>query len=315
MSDIKNKAVVVVYKQSRYTYVLTNGSDAEKESLQGQLTSTTKDLYQAHKNNLACLDKVEAHLKSLGVRYEMVCRSDLKQGMLDDKMIVVVGGDGTVLEASHHSKDSPILGVNSDPISSIGALCATTCDDFSIVLSEIYQGTIKPISLRRLAVRVDDVDLAILPVNDILFCHKNPATMTRFVISLNGHREFHRSSGIWVATAAGSTGGIYSSGANELPLDDDRAIFRMREPYWVDCAKPSLLSGYIENDDILTIESSMMDGELYLDGPHKSFAVPLGGIVAISLAQQPLWLFDGPRLKKNRMQIIEQRQSIRRHLS
>lgn len=43
-------------------------------------------------------------------------REELKSPIRDVDLVVTIGGDGTLLQASHHLDDSiPVLGVNSDP--------------------------------------------------------------------------------------------------------------------------------------------------------------------------------------------------------
>ncbi len=219
------------------------------------------------------------------------------------------------LTPSHYCEESPILGVNSDPDFSIGALCVASAKTLAHFLTEVYQGTLAPSQMTRLSLKISGKPIAPLALNDVLYCHKNPASMSRFVMSFKNEVESLRASGIWIATAAGSTGGILSSGGDVLPLDADLAIFRVREPYWIDKMNPNLLKGTINRNETLTIRSNMTDGAVFVDGPHMVFAVGLGETCEIALADQPLWLFDGPCLNNNREKIIERRQIIRQSYS
>lgn len=50
------------------------------------------------------------------VDWEPVLRSNLSQPIRNVDLVVTIGGDGTLLRASHFMDDSvPVLGVNSDP--------------------------------------------------------------------------------------------------------------------------------------------------------------------------------------------------------
>lgn len=50
------------------------------------------------------------------VDWEPVFRSDLSQPIRNVDLVITIGGDGTLLQASHFVDDSiPVLGVNSDP--------------------------------------------------------------------------------------------------------------------------------------------------------------------------------------------------------
>jgi NAD+ kinase len=310
--QLLHNGVIVVFKQSRYTYVLERGAKKEKQTLSLKTDSLTKDLLLAHEKNLLAINDVKRHLTDLGIKYQVICRNELTNECLRDRFIIAIGGDGTILDTSHYCDDSPILGVNSDPDSSIGAFCAATCENFRSIFLEILHGSLLPTPLSRLSLTLDNQVKKPFALNDMLFCHKNPAAMSRFTISFGNKSESFRSSGIWIATAAGSTGGIYSSGAMSLAMDRPQAIFHLREPYWSNKELPELLYGNIFKNEVLTIVSTMTDGQIFIDGPHKFFDISLGEGFAISLADRPLWLFDGPRLHRNRDQIIKQRNHIRR---
>lgn len=313
-SDTSKKNVVAIYKHSRYSYILDRGSDDEKRKLLLHADQVSKDLLLAHEKNLACIDSVSTTLKDLRINHKMICRADMKKADLDNSFVIAIGGDGTLLDCSHYCSDSPILGVNSDPESSIGALCAANANNFADVLNEIWQNKLKPSQLARLQIKIGTKIIAPLATNDVLFCHKNPASLSRFTVDLNGHKEAHRSSGMWLATPAGSTGGIYSAGATPIALDDQQAIFRMREPYWSDREQPKLLSGSFAHGDRLSITSDMTDAEIFIDGPHERHILPWGETVEISISDEPLWLFDGSRLEINREKIIRRRKAIREFL-
>ncbi len=310
ISDISNKDVVVIYKHSRYSYILDRGSDAEKNNLLRLLDPFAKQLLNAHEKNLLCIDTVKSILTDLRIKHNVICRSDMKREDLIDRFVIAIGGDGTLLDCSHYCDDSPILGVNSDPASSIGALCAANVDNFRQVLTEILHHQLLPTAVTRLQIRINDELIEPLATNDVLFCNNNPASLSRFSIRLNEHTESHRSSGIWISSAAGSTGGIYSAGATPLPLEQNAGVFRMREAYWSDEEKPHLLDGLLGPDDKLTIMCNMTDGEIFIDGPHVRREIAFGASIEVMLSKQFLWLFDGPRLNKNRERIIERRKTI-----
>lgn len=58
----------------------------------------------------------EAILKKKSVEWKAVPRNNLSQPINEVDLVVTVGGDGTLLQASHFMDDKiPVLGVNSDP--------------------------------------------------------------------------------------------------------------------------------------------------------------------------------------------------------
>ena len=58
-------------------------------------------------------------------------------------LVVAIGGDGTVLSASHYLKDKPLLAVNSSPKTSEGALTSIPIEKLEEKLDEILAGKIK----------------------------------------------------------------------------------------------------------------------------------------------------------------------------
>lgn len=311
LSDIGSLPVSVVYKRSRYSYALDHASDKEQKMLLKHSDPISHELFVSHENNRLCLEKVGLLLKNLGVPFTVFCRDSISLADLENRFVISVGGDGTLLDASHYCTNSPLLGVNSDPNTSIGALCAADSQNIESILEQIYAETLKPFPVTRLAIALDDKPLAYTALNDVLFCHVNPAAMTRFTLQFDGNEQAYRSSGIWVATGAGSTGGIYSSGGKEFDIDAEQGMFRLREPYWSASTNPQLLTGTFNAQKPLIITSTMSEAKLFIDGPHKTHAVGLGQQVKIAISDQPLWLFDKERIVAKRQQILEQRKSFR----
>ena len=206
------------------------------------------------------------------------------------------------------------MGVNSDPKHSIGALCIATVDNFRSILEQIYLGSLKASPIQRLAIKYMGKLEKTRALNDVLYCHQNPAAMSRFSLSKNNHHEAYRSSGMWVASAAGSTGGIFSCGSDAYPIEHEGGIFRVREPYWSDRQSPSLLSGSFKKGEEITIRSNTTDAKIYIDGPHIFLDVPLGDSVSISIADHPLWLFSAEGLNKQRNRLILPRLAFRKLL-
>ena len=80
-------------------------------------------------------------------------------------------------------------------------------------------------------VEIDGVPVYSRVLNDVLFSHPIPAATTRYAIRRDGRAEEQRSSGVWIATAAGSTAAIHSAGGKILPITSQRLQFVVREPY------------------------------------------------------------------------------------
>lgn len=66
-----------------------------------------------HNDAISCCQNI---LLRKPVEWNSVVLNDLSQPVHDVDLVVTVGGDGTLLQASHFIDDSvPVLGVNSDP--------------------------------------------------------------------------------------------------------------------------------------------------------------------------------------------------------
>lgn len=215
-------------------------------------------------------------------------------------LIITIGGDGTFLTVARHVVGTPLFGVNSSPTTSTGHYCAATALTFAQRLDDVLADRVQPTALTRIAVEVDaasgptttDPAPSALPVlNDVLFAHRVPVASTRYALRLGERSELQLSSGIWVATASGSTGGIGSAGGEIMRMDDPRLQFRVREPYTRGTTSPTLLSGFVDGVERLEIVSRNDKNALFLDGHAEPVPVPFGARAIIHRATTPLHAF------------------------
>ncbi len=227
----------------------------------------------------------------------------LRERMVDDlqsedakdvDLMVTVGGDGTVFAVNALGADCPLLTVNSDPARSVGHFTRCRAENFSALFAAWMAGTHVTESIPRLALHIAGVDSGRAVLNDCLFTSRNPAAITRYVLDVAGEHELQHSSGVWVSTAAGSTGGIRSAGMDP-PLSAQTAalLFCVREPFH-GRRMATLLSGRQTPPLGLTLTPAMPDVDLYIDGPHARIALPIGASVAFSSAPRPLVLVTKP---------------------
>lgn len=234
---------------------------------------------------------VESALRDAGCQVRVVHglrRRDVRSADL----IVTIGGDGTFLRASHCVESAadhssvPMLGVNSAPRSSVGFFCAATADGFAAVLAVILAGACRSRPLWRMRVHLNGKAIADAALNDVLVAHRVPAETTRYTLHVGERSQRQKSSGLWVATAAGSTGAIRSAGGDVMPLDDRRVQFRVRELFPLSIGEQVPLVGGIS--DQIQIVSDTVDGMLYLDGAHRRVRFGMGDVLTFACAPQPL---------------------------
>ena len=209
------------------------------------------------------------------------------------RFVISVGGDGTLLAASHWVTEAALLGVNSAPRSSVGHLTLARRATLPRILGRIAKGTLLPHPIVRLEIALEGQTLP-PALNDVLIAHEQPAATSRYRLRLNRRAEDHRSSGLWVSTAAGSTAGIRSAGGQAMPLDVRRLQFRARELYRVRGHGASLEAGFLEPGEKLVVESAMASGWLFIDGARMAVRFPFGAQATFRAARQPLLLFADP---------------------
>ena len=201
-------------------------------------------------------------------------------------LVVTVGGDGTVFTANTLATDVPFLTVNSDPGSSIGHFARATAATFPALIRSWCSGTATIEAIPRLEVRVAGHRWRFL--NDCLFTSTNPAAMSRYLIESPDGSEYQRSSGVWVATAAGSTGAICSAGAAPVEVGE-ALLFQVREPFH-GRAELHLLGGRQLPPASLRLTPGIPGMALYLDGPNITIPLRPGVTAIISAATAPLRL-------------------------
>jgi len=205
------------------------------------------------------------------------------------KLVITVGGDGTVFTANTLVTSAPYLTVNSDPERSVGHFTRFTSATVAAGIDAWRDGTATREALHRLAITVDGSTHRIL--NDVLFSHTNPAVLARYVLGCDGQREFQRSSGVWISTAHGSTAAIRSAGAEPVPGHLPALLFKVREPF-LGREPVRLLAGTQLPPRGLTLTPALPGMALYLDGPNLTVLVAPGMEVDIRAAAEPLVLIN-----------------------
>ncbi|KAK7335213.1 hypothetical protein VNO80_26990 [Phaseolus coccineus] len=245
----------------------------------------------------------QAILQKKSVEWKAVLRNNLSPPINDVDLVVTVGGDGTLLQASHSLDDKiPVLGVNSDPTlideveqfssefdatRSTGHLCAATVENFEQVLDGILEGQFLPSELTRTIISVNALHLSTYALNDILVAHPCPASLSRFSFRIKeGDKPCSplvncRSSGLRVSTAAGSTAAMHSAGGFPMPILSRDLQYMTREPISSGAAS-DLMHGLIKHDQTLVATWTCRKGVIYIDGSHINHAIQDGDIIEIS---------------------------------
>lgn len=256
---------------------------------------TAKRLLHSDGEHKRAVQAVRRALKSRKIAFAespiVPLNAALKRQLAASDFVVSVGGDGTLLRASQYVRDGMMIGVNSAPGDSVGHFCTANRENFADRLDAILTLKWRPVELARLQVTLDGKILPELALNDVLIAHYCPAATTRYLIEVGDQVEEHRSSGVWISTAAGSTAGIGSAGGRRMPLRSRHIQFLTRELYREPDREYQLTRGLAPPDSGFTIASKMPDGRLYIDGARAQYTFPFGARAHIEIAQENLKLF------------------------
>ena len=279
--------ILLLYKNSTYAdYFLSHQERLSK--LRGHFNAEEiKRFRKTHETHFGALHDVEDVLKRKGLKYTKTCRGTSVNYHRYD-FIITLGGDGTFLEAARNIKKQMIWGVNSDPIWSVGRFCSGNPKNFEEMLGCILKGKSNSKIFHRLQVVFNNDVQSMYALNDILVCHQNPAAMSRYHLKIAGVKEDQKSSGVWVATAAGSSGAIYSSGGKVLLEQSPLIQYRPRELYIGSGVSYKLKGAVLKPKQNLSITSLMREGVVFIDGSHVCLPFSFGTTLKINKSSHPL---------------------------
>ena len=304
------KRVMVLVKRSAYTKYVEQDHDARVEHLIASGDPTVSRMVPGHRDHEETVDEVREALAELGADacFDDNPRTPKLAGHFD--LVVTVGGDGTLLAASHRvGTETPILGVNSAPNHSVGFFCAAKKGTAKETLAAALDGRLRRVSLTRMRVDLNDVCLHRRVLNEALFCHASPAATTRYILRVaqpggataadTVHEEEQKSSGIWIGPAAGSTAAQRSAGGRVLPLSSTRLQYVVREPYVPYGDRMRLALGFVEDGGMLTIRNKVKQAKIFLDGEHTMYEATIGDVVTMRRSEEFLTVLGLTRNSPN----------------
>jgi len=155
-------------------------------------------------------------------------------------------------------------------------------------LDRILAGKVQIKKFNRLDLTFTDGTQSMNVLNDILICHHNPGAMSRYYLTVGKVREEQRSSGVWIATAAGSSGGLHSAGGKVLPQENKEFQYKPRELYRGRNIKYHLKGGVLKPSQKITLTSLMREGVVFVDGSHVCMPFSFGTKIFVERSSNPL---------------------------
>ena len=146
------------------------------------------------------------------VKFEGVENVDLKNFNDLVDLIIVFGGDGTLLGAARKfiNNDIPILGIN---MGTVGFLTDVNIENFESVIGDIFRGDY--VLEERSLVEAKFSDQEVFGLNEVLIHSGSYAQLMRYRLLIDGKTVYEqRSDGLIVATPTGSTAYALSAGGS-----------------------------------------------------------------------------------------------------
>lgn len=285
------RQILLVYKKSLYQIYFLERRGARTPTCYNEADMAR--LKAAHDAHAVALGLVREALHAANLSYRSIYRArQLDYAPFD--FVISVGGDGTLIEASRRLTTQAVLGVNSDPARSAGHFAATRADGFASLLARVMAGDYQVRRLNRMRLAINGEALPFPAMNEVLVAHQCPAAMSRYELCVGETREVQRGSGLWVGTAAGSTGAIRSAGGRVMPPSSRRLQYLSREPFLPKQSCYTLDRGTTLPGETLSVRSMMREGMLYVDGPHLRYEFPHGATLTVDNHPYPLRLVLPP---------------------
>jgi len=188
-------------------------------------------------------------LKAIYSWKNTLSKNDLKN--ID--IIIAIGGDGTILSASHYLKNKPLLAVNISPKTSEGALATIPIKQLNKKLKQILKNKYKTEKLERIKIIINNKPLPILALNEVFIANEKAYLISKYKIKFKNKKEIQKSSGLLFSTGTGSTAWFKS--AHGIPFSPQSKYIKMivREPYQGRLSKISIKQRIIKENETITI--------------------------------------------------------------
>lgn len=285
--------ILVLLKRTPYTEFVLSDQDSHVMKLVALRDPSVARWRKSHDDHEQTVAELRAALARLG---ETAVFSDAPTTKISETfdLVVTVGGDGTLLAASHQlGPDTPLLGINSAPQHSVGFFCGGHKGNVLATLKKALAKRLPGITLSRMQVSLNNRVLHSRVLNEALFCHPSPAATTKYILTVrtksgSSQNEEQKSSGLWIGPAAGSTAAQRSAGGKVLPLTSTQIQYVVREPYTPLGKRLRMIRGLVSAGGEIELRNKMRAARLYLDGHKTEFKLALGDVLVMQKSPEPL---------------------------
>lgn len=237
------------------------------------------------KKHIETLTKVKQRLE--GRNYIFLRADRINENYFEDiDLVISVGGDGTFIRAASFIKDKLIVGINSEPEYSEGALLSLRDDELN-VLDEILNGKYKIEKKSRIKIKINGREINNLASNEVYVGVLNQFHTSHYIIELNNLKEEQRSSGVLIATPSGSRAWYKSAGGR--PFKGNKLKFLVREPYVGGrIFDPKMLKGQVNKGEKIEFISRRHSGGVVALDSNYTYRLEKGDRVEVQMSDFPL---------------------------
>ena len=287
---LRLKKVLIVSKQTRYETEVTNldsNTDTtaaaaasspiplgqKRQLLQREISKRGLNynrLSHSYYSHLNSLQNIVTELKRNNIDYTIVTATrdltdDFPESYLNYDAILSAGGDGTFLKAASemYTLDVPLIGINTDPNKSKGALCTVHDSiDFGQYLQQIQAGDYEWRQHSRIRVQLEKdsgmdtlewTQLKQVALNEIFFAERNVAHPIQHEVIVDqqvSSADVQLSSGILICTGTGSS--AWMANASKIDTDIVRQVLKMTRSVLNNTAKDT--ADVLDAIDVTTMD-------------------------------------------------------------
>ncbi len=280
------KVFLVCIKRTKWERDLKEyQSIKELKSIYRQQNYIFKKIYSSHVRQKKAFEKIYKHLQNYA---DFIYREDLHIPLVEKyPFFIIFGGDNHFIYNSRFANNQPIIGINSDPQTSTGALLYFITDSFINAFYKHYfekkNYKIEEWSLIEGTIYYPDGSMIQTGpcISEAIVRNEFPDAMSRYLIRINNEKwEEQKSSGLLIATGAGSSGWFYNALPHSLQIFEN-PVFPKNANYFKSIAREPgfnriptfryLYNTIYEKETLEVI--SEMDGVLVIDS-HKECVFP-----------------------------------------
>jgi NAD kinase len=295
-------AIIVKNKTRLETLIERFNTKAQAQFYIERSGGSWKDYELEHENFNHSLTSVQKQLSGV-IKNKIIDRSFLPSFIFNKKqLVIVIGQDGLVANTAKYVNEIPMVAINPDTDRYDGVLLPFNTENFISAVNQVIKNDYKYSTSTLAEARLNDGQ-RLLAFND-LFIGAASHVSARYKISYADKSEEQSSSGIIISTKSGSSGWLSSifnmtNGVNNFfkdgtsrygknTLSDNQLMFVVREPFQSKKTQSGLVTGLLNNQSYLTLESYMpVNGVIFSDGiEHDFLSFNSGSIATIGIAKE-----------------------------